>query len=294
MPLQSFAWLPVVLALSAPAFGAIRIDPKLGHKVYSCKVKGAKKHVWIVKVIGVDPRTDTHAHPESVLSTKVHYGQAYRMLEEWATKGGLKTFFSQGCFGEIKDDYKLAPNGWKIADLRARATDRTYSDIVALTGLKLKAKLGPAIAMYCADEGIALAQEYRSYIDVTSLAGILERYARAKDDPINLEKWRVTLTQYMHVPATITPEELVDRLKAELKKDFGRLVERLAARDDLLDRVVADGVADQAVAIVEDLHAKPLAQFLEEKGIGCDVVEPEDYQGRPEAFVAGLRKILGN
>jgi hypothetical protein len=293
----------LLLALSSVANAeSFTLSPSLAKVVGSCK-KPTKSsaHVWFFKQWHLGPKLDTTDIKKSASLPQEQNQQAlYDQLDTWINAGQLKTVVAEGCSsGEMTETTPLKFNGWGISNLKAQVDKPDYDSILTSVPMKLEAKYGSKIHIFCGDDEELAKKNALAFSDARGEVGYLTRLIQYKDDSGKANDYLQDVIKLYHLPANTTVAQGIVHLKTELRKSIGQVEDFIGKRNQhLVDVVTKVSEASSDFAIVfGGAHTAGVKELLESKGLSCDIAEPAGYPAddRDEAkMIQRLKELTAN
>jgi hypothetical protein len=259
-------------------------------KVESCDVPEAKKKVMVLKQWHLAPTTVTKGFKEKYPQEK-NQTAIYKVLEEGVKRGELQLIVSEGCEGEINDQFTPAFNGWDYTSLKEQSARRNYERILTLVPLKIEAKYGGKIETFCGDSE-KLIQE--GNLRLSNLRGWMGFYARLSDKSEAPDKLKIiseSAADLLKLPKDTPVDKLIAEIKVRIQQELDGYFKSLAERNDAFVKVLSEHEFERAAVVIGGLHAPDLKEKLQKAGLGCDIYEPPGYQRNDEKLVQDFQKI---
>lgn len=275
----------IALALFSPLVSAasdLAPDPKLGRIVAQCKppASATAKHVWIFKQWHLAPSVNTKAPPSQAQPIPQEKNQTaiYRQLDQWIEKDQIREIYAEGCSGELTEASDFSFNGWTFDDLKQKAAETSYAEIVTHIPLKLEAKFGSKLRTRCGDDLALLKSNDLAFSDARGTLGFLTRISQYKNDPVRVKTYLEGAIELYRLPKSATPEKAIARLKSALKSAIGRIKESVEKRNATLIKAIRSSDETKVAVVFGGIHANGIVKQLEAAGIGCSVVSPVGYE----------------
>ncbi|MBC7693745.1 MAG: hypothetical protein H7222_18410 [Methylotenera sp.] len=284
------------------ALGAspVKLDPAFGKAVAECSSpasKTSKQHVWFFEQWHLAPDVVTKDTENFVEPPQTKNQVAiYQQLDQWITAGQLRTIYAEGCMGEISHGSKLKFNGWTLPDLEKIAKYPDYVRVMTSIPLKLEAKHGKNLSTLCGDDESLIKESNLAFSDARGTLGFILRLEQYRNDPTRAKNYLDGVVERFKLPKTTTVDQAIHMLKTELKSAVARAQAGLEKRNQSLVQTIAKTLSkskDTDIAVIfGGLHAAGVLKLLEEKGLGCTVVEPVGYPTDGKGTDAELMKSL--
>ena len=281
-----------VLLLAAACTSAVTVNSRYGKVVERCTANVSKKHVWIFKQRHQDVKIDTQLKVKSRdLPQYENQHAIYQQLDDWAKKKFLSGVVAEGCEGDLEKAPKIF-NGWTLADLKQAAVKPEFDEILTSVPFKLEAKYGADLLTTCGDDEALIRENLLAVSDQRGTVGYLLRLVQYSKDPVRVKLYLDGAIETFKMPAGTTVLEAIERLKVELKKVVARMLESVEKRNAKVVETVFK-LPDGNIAVVfGGLHASGLVKLLNEKGLGCSVVEPAGYKDDERQMLQELDALL--
>ena len=261
-------------------------------KVAACTQKDdATKKVYIVKQWHLSPKTTTKGFKERYPQEK-NQTAIYQMLEDGVKRKELDLIVSEGCEGEINEEFKTAFNGWDYASLKAQSSQRGYDKIITLVPLKVEAKYGDKISTICGDNDNLIREGSLRLSNLRGWMGFFHRLGEKYDDPEKLKLYSESAAELLKVAKDTSPDKLLPMVKDKLKGELEGFDKSLIERNDSFVKALEGHDFKNAAVVIGGLHAHDLKEKIEKAGMNCVVLEPPNYHRENETLIQEFRKAL--
>jgi hypothetical protein len=284
--------LSVAMAKSHHKSTSVLPFPAKGHmtKVESCKVPDASKKVYIFKQWHLAGTTITKGFKEKYPQER-NQTAIYQALEDGVKHKQLDMIFAEGCHGKIDSRFTPAFNGWDYTGLKAQAFQRGYDKIITLAPLKIEAKYGDKIEVFCADDEDLIQS---GNLHLSNLRGWGGFYVRLSE-PSTAEKLKMysdSAADLLKIPHNISHAELLTQVKSRIKEELEAFRQSLYARNDSFVKEIQGHDFTKGAVVIGGLHVEDLREKLEKAGVGCDIYEPPGYQRENENLIQDFQRDL--
>ena len=260
-------------------------------KVGTCEVEGPEKKVLVIKQWHLAPKTATHGFKEKYPQEK-NQTAIYQMLEEGVKRDELQLIVSEGCEGEINDDFKAVFNGWDLQSLKAEVGRKGYDKIITLVPLKIEAKYGAKVQTLCGDVETLIQEGNLRLSNLRGWMGFYTRLSENKNDGEKTKLFSESAADLLRIPRDTPPPQLMAQIRAKLKEELEAFRKSLDERDDAFVKVLSDHDFTKAAIVIGGLHAADLKTKLENAGLGCEILEPPGYQRDDEKLIEEFARAL--
>ncbi len=277
-------WLLSVLLSTASAKGMLT-------KISSCKTAAKDApYVMVVKQWHLPPQTVTKGFKERYPHEKNQSAIYISLVDKMKAKK-LDLVVSEGCEGEINDEFAPVFNGWSIYDLKKIAQTKSFQKTLAPIPMKLEARFGDKLDTFCGDNE-KLIQE--GNLRLSNLRGWAGYYGRLmeKDEPEKKQPFVESAAALLKESKDSTPEQLLPKIKEKLKSELEAFNKSLADRNDLFVKTLQGHTFKNAAIVIGGLHANNLKDKIEAAGFGCDIWEPMGYAREDEQLISEFQKAL--
>lgn len=258
-------------------------------KVETCAANESKKKVMVIKQWHLAPKSVTKGFKEKYPQEK-NQTAIYKTLEEGVKRADLQLIVSEGCEGEIDENFAATFNGWDYASLKVQSQTKNYDKILTLVPLKVEAKYGAKITTLCGDSD-ALIQEGNKRL--SNLRGWLGFYAKlSKGDEETVKLFSGSAADLLQQPKDTPTEKILEKIKEQIRVDLAAFFKSLSDRNDSFVKTLSAQDYEKAAIVVGGLHASDLKEKLEKAGLGCEVYEPPGYQREDENLIQEFQKAL--
>jgi hypothetical protein len=243
--------------------------------------------VWIFKQWHLSPGVDTKTSAPTGLPQEKNQVAIYRQLEKWISEARLSNLVAEGCSGAMAEGFAAKFNGWTLAELKKRAQDAEYVQILAPIPMKLEAKFGEKLNTVCGDDEKLIQAQSLALSNLRGLMGYLTRIEEFKAKPERAKAYLDGAREVLKLKAGASIEEVTKSLKAELKSEFAKIQSITASRNEKFAQtaIAVRGKGVDIAIVVGGLHADGIRKILGEKGLGCRVIEPSGYRPDDEEMV---------
>jgi hypothetical protein len=283
--MESF-FLGLVVLLILPSANGTEVNLAFGKVIEKCAVKNPKSHVWIFKQWHLGPNVNTRKQ-QSDLPQAENQTAIFDQIDEWVKNKNLKVIYSEGCSGEINENFTRVFNGWTLKDLTAVSDSKDYDKIISLIPLKIKAKYRDQVSVYCADDDTLINKQNGALSDARGNLGFLGRIEQYKGDPQKVKPFLEKIIELDHLPQGSTPEVALKKIKSDIKENISQAFDGINQRNEKFASAVKPDLGDSAL-VVGGLHAKGLVELFKKKNIDCSVVEPKGYHSEDEKVISEL------
>jgi hypothetical protein len=303
------AFVPFLFLVSFLASGwasPLELDPNYGKLVATC-TGGAKtagqSTVWFFKQWHLAPSVDTTSIEKSKKLPQYENQHAiYLQLSSWAERGKLSAVIAEGCgSADLKSDELLHSNlkfnGWNIDLLKKKAQGADYSSILTSVPLKLAAKYGDALHVYCGDDEGLAKKHALAFSDARGDIGFLKRLQQYKDNPEQEKIYMDGVVQTYHLSTPPSYDQAVKRLDNELKKAVSEADLYLQKRNEHLVQVIRHALdkspkGSNIAVVFGGAHASGVKSLLEASGLQCKVVDPVGYNDDETQLFEKLKELI--
>jgi hypothetical protein len=94
------------------------------------------------------------------------------------------------------------------------------------------------------------------------------------------------------LPPSTTADQVIDKLKSELKAAITRAKRAIDARNRKLVALVKESKEPNVAIVFGGIHAAGIVGLLDNAGLGCTVVEPVGYQDDEAQLIHKLDEAL--
>ena len=276
--------------------GTLNVAPEWAKPVANCrKAESGKPHVWLFKQWHLDPSLDTHDRAKAkLLPQAANQTAIYRQLDQWVGAGSVPWVIAEGCAGELNAESKTRFNGWTVQDLKPESSKPHYDDeIVASVAEKIEAKYGEKVRVLCGDDNALTREHLLAFSDIRGTLGFLTRLTQYKDQPARAKTYLEGVIELYRLPADTTIAQALARLRNAMKDAAARLDVALEKRNrKVMEVIQAAGASGNIAVVYGGVHAAGLQKLMEDKGLGCTVLEPVGYQNDESALLERLKTLL--
>jgi hypothetical protein len=104
----------------------------------------------------------------------------YLVIDEWVKQKKLNLLISEGCEGEINQDFKTVFNGWDYSSLKKLKESKSFKDVLSLVPLKIEAKYDEAIKTVCGDNQLLIKEHQLIFSDLKGYVGFFSRLKQSQ------------------------------------------------------------------------------------------------------------------
>lgn len=297
-------FLLLSLFLNSAMAVAPELDPKYGKIVATCGsgTKGSSQStVWFFKQWHLSPSVDTLSIEKSKQLPQFENQNAiYRQLASWTEQGNLSAVIAEGCGsadGMLPSNLKF--NGWSLASLKEKSKSPDYDSILTSVPLKLAAKYGDTLHVYCGDDEGLAKKHALAFSDARGDIGFLKRLQQYKDNPEQEKIYMDGVVETYHLSTRPTYNQAVKRLDDELKKAVSEadlyLQKRNAHLVEVIQHAMEKTPSGSNIAVVfGGAHAPGVKSLLEASGLQCKVVDPVGYNDDETQLFEKLKELINS
>lgn len=289
-------WAVSALTISeSVGFGEphLAVDPKYGSVVTQCRSGAGKKQVWIFKQWHLAPSVNTkNAAKSRPIPQEKNQTAIYRLLNQWVENHLIHEIYAEGCSGELTDASSLSFNGWTLRDLKEKATESTYAEIVSHVPAKLEARFGDKLRTVCGDDEALIKSNNLAFSDARGALGFLTRISEYMNDSTRVKTYLEGVVELYHLPKKTTPKQAIARLKVELKSSVERIRGAIEKRNAVLVNIIRSSSEPRVAVVFGGVHIAGVVKLLESYGIGCSVVNPVGYEDNESKLLEQLEESL--
>lgn len=258
----------------------------------SCAQKPFSKEgqVTIIKQWHPSPKTDTR---DITLSKSfpqyVNQKDIYDRLEKKVKKNKHLFLLAEGCESqEITSHFDKTFNGWNMETLSKASSQSTYSDILTMLPMKLKAKHQEQVTAICADDEALMEKNQLALSDARGFLGFYLRLRQIKNSPKSFARYKEALEetqkQKINDPITYSKEKALESL--QLFKEY------VKERNVVFLEHIKKHLDKNPVVVIGGLHARDLSDLLKAENIPVKVITPKGYPEANEKLPQELMKEL--
>lgn len=253
--------------------------------IFSCS---QKKDVLLVKQWHLSPGVDTSDVEKSkALGPYENQKDIFLHLENLIETKQINLIVSEGCEGEIDQNFKTTFHSWNLDNLRAQIDNKNFADIMAPIPLKLKAKY-PELKVLCGDNDKLIKDNLRAFSDIKGFLGFYNRLIEAKSK--SQEKYYLYLDKLQELFSEFeikAPIKFTLRKATEALSEFEMLIYK---RNDSFLNAISSAKQDKIAVIIGGLHVDDLKSKL--KNFKVEVYEPKGYRDDEQALLRTLKDNL--
>jgi len=195
--------------------------------------------------------------------------QVYRQIDKLLKKRKFNLIVSEGCEGEIDENFSGTFNGWSYADLKRRLRNSNYEDILTLVPLKLEVKYQKQVKTVCGDS-LKLIKE------CSDLFNELE----------------ITLRQITSAHNAAKKAQFEEKRKKGLSL-IDQIKKKISERNHVFLNTILAHLPDNPVVILGGGHLEGVTDLLyAQKKIAFKVVETPGYPQEDEHHLERLRQEI--
>lgn len=193
--------------------------------------------------------------------------KVYQQVDRLIARGKHDLIISEGCEGEIDQNFTGVFNGWTYKDLNHRVGTERYKDILTLVPLKLEVKYKEKLTTICGDKLSLIKQSQQAFQE---LEGLVAGYSMAPK-PEKRKRLRKA-------------ERLISKIKFLVQKRNQSFVETAVKYLDQHPLIVVGGT-----------HLEGLAELLYSRGdVAFKVIEAPGYPQQDEKHLERLLRSMEN
>lgn len=247
------------------------------------------KKVLILKQWHLPPTTITKGFKEKYAQEQ-NQTALYKFLDENVKNNELQLIVGEGCEGEINSEFKTAFNGWDYNSLHAQYTQKSYSKVITQVPLKIEAKYGDKVSVFCGDKESAIQDGNLRLSNLRGWMGFLDRLKEYKDNPEKQRPYIDAAADLLKASKDASTEKLAAQIKERITLDLEAFNKSLHERNESFVKTLNDHEFKQAAIVIGGLHADDLKDKIEAAGMNCVVYEPPGYQPQDEKLVQEFLK----
>jgi phytoene dehydrogenase-like protein len=282
-------------SVRAPA-SVLQPDSRYVKASETCEVKSPSKLVYFFKQWHLSPSVNTNAGLSKSMEAPQHDNQTaiYRQLDQWLTQNMKFDLVAEGCPAprEIGADSPEKFNGWSVGDLREKAATEEYADLVTNVGYKIEAKWKDHLKVKCGDDDAEIKKGSLAFSDARALVGYITRLEEYKSQPERAQIYLDGVIDLYKLPKQTTIPQALARLNIGLKRALGDIERSIQVRNQKLVEAVAADSAGSVAVVFGGVHAAGVRKLLEEKGIGCQILEPQGYEDNEVKMLETLHSLI--
>lgn len=286
----------LLFLLTQIAHASPTIDASRLHVVETCRATKATKLVYFIKQWHLSPSVNTETDPSSSRKLPQYKNQRaiYDELDSWIQAHELNVLYAEGCPipKNVDGSLGLKFNGWSLEALAAYSKRPEFADVVTNVAFKLEAKWGDRLKAHCGDDADALRRNMLAFSDARGVLGYLTRIQEFEKDPKRVKLYLDGVIELYHLPAGATITQAEARLGTELKKSVGEIEKWIEVRNQKLVDAIAGDPSPVVAVVFGGAHASGVKKLLEEKGLGCTVLEPAGYHDDEAEMLSRLHALV--
>lgn len=216
-----------------------------------------------------------------------HQKDLYLLLINALEVEGYNTLVSEGCDGEINENFKKTFNGWNYKKLLEKRDESSFIDILTLTPLKVEVKR-PETTVICGDSEKLLKENQLAMSDLRGFLGFYLRLHQKSGDEKYLEIVKKALKDLGHGDVA-DPLAFVHNKVIE---SWDRVFKYIYERNDKFVSVISKLGTNYPMVVIGGIHAEDLQQKLMAKGIPVRIITPKDYPNQDEELIKKLSGVI--
>lgn len=201
---------------------------------------------------------------------------------------GSKVIISEGCEGEIHDDFKPVFNGWSMSDLYKLRESSNYADVLAPVPMKIEALLREEVKTVCGDNLAQIKMNNLAMSDLRGYAGFYQRLKAAQESPTRFKAYATALED----SAKREIENPLEYTRAKAKEALDLSWELITKRNQSFLKAAKANLDANPIIIIGGLHAEHLGGLLRKEGIDYEIVTPKGYSAKDVELFEVLSKSL--
>lgn len=203
---------------------------------------------------------------------------AKKLIQE----GKSKVLISEGCEGEINQNFKQNFNGWDYAKLLAKKTNKEFDKILTLIPLKLEILFSDKLLTICGDNDLLIKENQLALSDLRAYFGYTTRLMQFKG------KDQKRYEQYAKSLGAPAGQDPILYAKEKGNASFIKFKELILKRNDSFYELALKNINNNPIIVIGGLHAEDLEKRFKEKNIKVTILTDESYKQEEKTLFSQL------
>ena len=251
---------------------------------------GCQKHsVTVFKQWHLSPSQQTVDIASALqLPQAVNQKDIYLKVKKMIEAGKTAAVISEGCEGEINENFKPEHYGWNYQKLEQWRESKQWPDILALIPLKLEVEYKARIDSWCGDNEKLIKQHGLAFSDLRAYLGYLQRLVDTKKTDV--DKYKM-YAQSLLPPQNKQADPIVYAYQ-QAKKSLEQIKKLIKERNSYFVQMAKQNLDKNPVIIIGGVHVQDLEQRFKQEKISYRVITPQGYQDDETMLLERLAKLI--
>ena len=225
-----------------------------------------------------------------LLPQYTNQSSVYKLVSEKVKAKKTKLIISEGCEGEINQNFEKTFNGWNYQNLNLKLNQSNWTDILTLIPLKLEVQYKQQLKTLCGDNYQLIQENGLAFSDLRAFSGYLIRLVQYHQ--VDQKKYELySAVMFENVPENERRNPIVYARNKSLEA-VNRVEKYIKLRNKGFLEIAKENIKDNPVIIIGGLHADDLILQLQKYGINYEVITPKGYHSTDEKLLKQVKDIL--
>lgn len=244
--------------------------------------------VTIFKQWHLSPKQDTqNTLAANKLPQYANQEYIYLAAKKLIQEGKSQMLISEGCEGEIDQNFKENFNGWDYTRLTIKKAQPEFDKILTLIPLKLEVIFTNKLLTVCGDNNALVKEHQLTLSDLRAYFGYITRLQQFKG------KDQKRYDEYAKMLGAPKGQDPIAFAKEKGKASLAKFKELIIKRNNSFYELALKNVEKNPMIVIGGLHAEDLEKRFKAQNIKVTVLTDDSYQKEEGALFTQLETALG-